>query len=71
MINNEGKIKEKDIRKRALSFACRIVNYYRFLASQEGVGEVFGRQAVRSETSIGANLESENQTNLFQSLRQY
>ena len=57
MINNEGKIKEKDIQKRAFSFAFRIVNFYRFLANQKGVGEVLGRQAVRSGTSIGANLE--------------
>ena len=57
MINNEGKIKEKDIQKRAFSFACRIVNFYRFLSNQQGVGEVLGRQVLRSGTSIGANLE--------------
>jgi four helix bundle protein len=30
---------------------------YQFLAKQRGVGEVLGRQVLRSGTSIGANLE--------------
>ena len=49
--------REKDIQKRAFSFACRIVNLYRFLAKQKGAGEVLARQILRSGTSIGANLE--------------
>ena len=57
MIDNEGEIKQKNIQKRAFLFACRIVNFYRFLANQEKVGEVLGRQVLRSGTSIGANLE--------------
>jgi four helix bundle protein len=57
MIDKEGEIKEKDMQKRAFLFACRIVNFYRFLANQEKVGEVLGRQVLRSGTSIGANLE--------------
>ena len=57
MNDNEGEIKEKDIQKRAFLFACRIINFYRFLANQKSVGEVWGRQVVRSGTSIGANLE--------------
>jgi len=57
MNDNEGEIKEKDIQKKAFLFACRIINFYRFLANQKGVGEVLGRQVVRSGTSIGANLE--------------
>ncbi len=57
MNDNEGKAKERDIHKRAFSFACRIVKLYQFLAKQKGVGEVLGRQVLRSGTSIGANLE--------------
>ncbi len=57
MNDNEGKAKERDIQKRAFSFACRIVKLYQFLAKQKGVGEVLGRQVLRSGTSIGANLE--------------
>jgi four helix bundle protein len=48
---------ERDIQERAFSFACRIVEMYQFLAKQRGVGEVLGRQVLRSGTSIGANLE--------------
>lgn len=50
-------VREKDIQERAFSFACRIVNLYRFLAKQKGAGEVLARQILRSGTSIGANLE--------------
>ena len=57
MNDNEGKAKERDIQKRAFSFACRIVKLYQFLAKQKGIGEVLGRQVLRSGTSIGANLE--------------
>jgi four helix bundle protein len=57
MIDNEGELKKKDIQKRAFLFACRIINFYRFIAKQENVGEVLGRQVLRSGTSIGANLE--------------
>jgi four helix bundle protein len=56
-IDSEGKIKVKDIQKRAFLFACRIINFYRFIAKQDDVGEVLGRQVLRSGTSIGANLE--------------
>jgi four helix bundle protein len=51
------KIGERDIQKRAFSFACRIISFYRFLAQQVSVGEILGRQIPRSGTSIGANLE--------------
>jgi len=57
MNDNEGKAKERDIQKRAFSFACRIVKLYQFLAKQKGVREVLGRQVLRSGTSVGANLE--------------
>jgi len=57
MNDNDGKAKERDIQKRAFSFACRIVKLYQFLAKQKGIGEVLGRQVLRSGTSIGANLE--------------
>jgi len=50
-------VRGKDIKKRAFSFACRIVNLYQFLAKQKGAGEVLARQILRSGTSIGANLE--------------
>jgi hypothetical protein len=50
-------VREKDIKKRAFSFACRIVKFYQFLAKQKGAGEVLARQILRSGTSIGANLE--------------
>ncbi len=40
MNDNEGKAKERDIQKRAFSFACRIVKLYQFLAKQKSVGEV-------------------------------
>ncbi|MBW8038680.1 MAG: four helix bundle protein [Planctomycetes bacterium] len=49
--------KEKDIKERSFSFACRIVKLYQFLARKRGGGEVLGRQVLRSGTSIGANLE--------------
>jgi len=57
MVDSEGEIKGKDIQKRAFLFACRIINFYRFIAKQDDVGEVLGRQVLRSGTSIGANLE--------------
>ena len=57
MNDNDGKPKEKEIQQRAFSFACRIIKLYQFLAKQRGVGEVLGRQVLRSGTSIGANLE--------------
>ena len=50
-------VRGKDIKKRAFSFACRIVKFYQFLAEQQGAGEVLARQVLRSGTSIGANLE--------------
>ena len=50
-------IRREDIKKRAFSFACRIVKFYQFLAKQKGAGEVLARQVLRSGTSIGANLE--------------
>ncbi|HEC02825.1 MAG TPA: four helix bundle protein [Phycisphaerales bacterium] len=48
---------DKDVQKRAFSFACRIVKFYQFLAHQKGAGEVLAKQVLRSGTSIGANLE--------------
>lgn len=48
---------DKDVQKRAFSFACRIVKFYQFLAKQKGAGEALARQILRSGTSIGANLE--------------
>lgn len=60
MNDQAGEIGERDIQKRAFSFACRIVSFYRFLAQQEPVGEILGKQALRSGTSIGANLEEAN-----------
>lgn len=49
--------KHKDIKERGFSFACRIVKLYQFLAKKKSGGEIFGRQVLRSGTSIGANLE--------------
>ncbi len=49
--------KQKDIKERGFSFACRIVKLYQFLAKKKDGGEVLGRQVLRSGTSIGANLE--------------
>ncbi|MGD2094559.1 MAG: four helix bundle protein [Phycisphaerales bacterium] len=57
MHNSEGKPTEKNIQKRAFSFACRIVKLYQYLEKQKGEGEILGRQILRSGTSIGANLE--------------
>ena len=57
MKGSSGESGERDIQKRAFSFACRIVSFYRFLAQQESIGEILGRQILRSGTSIGANLE--------------
>jgi four helix bundle protein len=57
MNDKAGEIGERDIQKRAFSFACRIISFYRFLAQQESTGEILGRQVLRSGTSIGANLE--------------
>jgi hypothetical protein len=57
MDDKTSEIRERDIQKRAFSFACRIINLYRFIAQQESVGEILGRQLLRSGTSIGANLE--------------
>jgi four helix bundle protein len=53
----QRKSKERDIKERGFSFACRIVNLYQSLSSKKGGVEVLGRQALRSGTSIGANLE--------------
>ncbi|MDT8300674.1 MAG: four helix bundle protein [Sedimentisphaerales bacterium] len=57
MNDKESEPKEKDIQERAFSFAYRIVKLYQFLLEQGGVGEVLGKQLLRSGTSIGANLE--------------
>jgi four helix bundle protein len=54
---SQRKSKEKDIKERGFSFACRIVNLYQFFANKKGGGEILGRQVLRSGTSIGANLE--------------
>jgi four helix bundle protein len=51
------KSKNKDIKERGFSFACRIVKLYQFLARRKGGAEILGRQILRSGTSIGANLE--------------
>jgi len=53
----QRKSKEKDIKERSFSFACRIVKLYQSLANKKGGGEILGRQVLRSGTSIGANLE--------------
>lgn len=53
----EDKSKNKDIKERGFSFACRIVKLYQFLAKRKGGVEILGRQVLRSGTSIGANLE--------------
>ena len=50
-------VRAKDIKKRAFSFACRVIKFYQYLARQTGAGEVLARQILRSGTSIGANLE--------------
>ena len=57
MNDDSGETGRKDIQKRDFSFACRIVSFYRFLAQKESVGEILGRQILRSGTSIEANLE--------------
>lgn len=57
MNNDEKKTKNGHIQERAFLFACRIVKLYQFLAKQKGAGELLGKQLLRSETSIGANLE--------------
>jgi hypothetical protein len=36
MHNSEGKPTEKNIQKRAFSFACRIVKLYQYLEKQKG-----------------------------------
>jgi len=53
MIDNEGEIKQKNIQKRAFLFACRIVNFYRFLANQENVGEI--RQQDKAKPILSQN----------------
>jgi len=55
--DNKEEPKEKDIKERGFSFACRIVKLYQFLARRKGGVEILGRQVLRSGTSIGANLE--------------
>lgn len=45
------------MKERGFSFACRIVKLYQFLAKRKDGAEIFGRQILRSGTSIGANLE--------------
>ena len=57
MNDSEGKSKERDIQKRAFSFACRIVKLCQFLGSQKGATEILSKQLLRSGTSVGANLE--------------
>jgi four helix bundle protein len=53
----EDNVKKKDIQQRTFSFACRIVEFYRYLAKNKSGGEILGRQVLRSGTAIGANLE--------------
>ena len=48
--------KGQDICERTRAFALRIIKMYRVLAKDE-VGQVLGRQLLRSGTSIGANVE--------------
>jgi len=57
MRHNNKKTKNKDIKERGFSFACRIVRLYQFLAKRKNGAEILGRQILRSGTSIGANLE--------------
>ncbi len=57
MNENRKESKNKNITERGFSFACRIVKLYQFLAKRKGGVETLGRQVLRSETSIGANLE--------------
>ena len=57
MSNCKAIPQQKDIQKRAFSFACRIVNLYKHLANKPGPAEALCRQILRSGTSIGANLE--------------
>ena len=46
-----------DIQERAMEYALRAINLFRFLQKQpDGAAKVLGRQYLRSATSVGANL---------------
>ena len=53
---NEG-AKPKDIRKRAFSFALRVVKVCQHLDERHGTARTLARQLLRAGTSIGANVE--------------
>ena len=46
----------RDIEKRALDFAVRVVRLAQALETGHGVSSVIGKQVLRAGTSIGANL---------------
>lgn len=46
-----------DIRKRAFSFALRIIKLARFIDKNEPSARILARQILKSGTSIGANIE--------------
>lgn len=50
----------ENIQDRTFEFACRIVNLYQHLTSENWKNDALSRQLVRSGTSIGANLEEAN-----------
>lgn len=53
----EAENKERDIKERTFRFAVEMVRFYRRWHKQSEVLRILGQQALRSGTSIGANVQ--------------
>ena len=51
---SQRKSKEKDIKERGFSFACRIVKLYQFLAKKKGGDEVFFDPSMPGHQPVGS-----------------
>ena len=53
----DGSEKKKDLEERLFAFSLRLVRLYQKLSKHSELGRIFGRQLLRSGTSIGANYQ--------------
>ena len=51
----EGGGERQDLRERTKNYALRVIRLYRALPRGDGVGQVLGRQLLRSGTSVAAH----------------
>jgi four helix bundle protein len=51
----EGGGGRQDLRERTKNYALRVIRLYRALPRGDGVGQVLGRQLLRSGTSVAAH----------------